>query len=778
MIDLDRFLPPGLRGLGPNIAVPLTMQLTDQSIGLVNNLPQLVQQMLAAKMGPVAGQLAMPFINNAIGMGLDALTGTGDSDLPYSDRVGKSYTQAQRTRAANRARRSFNDAYNISAEATRATEQRASDDTEAVLKQIYGEQYDRRMLDSWGSSLLTGWNRTARREAYNAGVSAIRNARFTNADIYAFTSGATTDPAQAAKNQAEFVNRIADEIQAAMYGKDGKASITKTLSVGEVQSIVEDYTSRGGFSSKDTDKNVESMRDYLSKIAEGVDNIKQVMGDNFSADQAKKLVREVTGTSGAFRNTEAFTTLTNQFKQLAFSRGVDHQDWKEGTVLASKALAGYGSSSFLNSVVGLQAAGASARSTNVRVGKSDAEHQRDIVELGADAVLSGATNNVAAAMTVAQMLGGKRDGALYQDKLFKLLTASRGKNLGDQGAMIRAVAEATGQDIGTVRRMFANSYNLDATEANKAKAQEFAAQWRSIEATESLEKDSQKLFEQYTGMSSEDGKKLLNIEGDWARLSQKDILERLAKLSDDELQPYGGRAKVADNISKFLNAQQQDSRYEKVQAHYAYVDRKRDAEMANGDRYQRGIRGIVQRISNRDEELSVKEIISVALSGESGAFNNEAVIKTISDSLTGETREKALKKLDKEAIERINKVKNSRKDYKTEDDYIKAVREAEDSEILGAELKKIEKQAGEKLKLVGETIGEAFGAITGGNDNGAAAAELKKAADALSDAAKALKDGKITLHAEAASVFATAVAKKLDEMARVYAEELAKRKQG
>ena len=410
---------------------------------LLRSLPQATQQLLASNqdLGPVLGGLAGNAAKKAIDWTYDALSGTRDSDLRLSQRIGSTYVQAMRLRDRNIATRRFKNEYRINRALAAAS---AADSTQAVntaIREIYGA--DAKVEDSFGAGLIRSIYRENAEKAYEAGVVGFRDALATGANV------------NAKFRTADNIQLLGREVMRASLGYVDEqgirhASITKSLSTDEVRSAVAEFTKLGGFSGGSAENNLKEMKDYLRKIAGGVDNIRQVMGDNVSLDQAKAMISGLTGTSAAATNADVFERMSARFRDMSYATGIGDKEWRMGTAAARQALDPFGIPQAISAGVGVNIAGAWAMGRNKHIGVSDRDWQQVAVGIAAKPHIDGSAQRAATALSMLEL-----DGVTVTDEVRNTIytTALRGED-----AVKDEIAKLTKRDRRAVDAWYMNRY--------------------------------------------------------------------------------------------------------------------------------------------------------------------------------------------------------------------------------------------------------------------------------------------------------------------------------
>lgn len=756
--------------------------LLNQLPDMINGIPMLLQQQLMAELGPVAGSLAAPLANKAIGKLYDAFTGTSDSDLSYSERIGQTYVAAMRTRDRNMFSRTLRKTYGAGKNAEAVAAAAARIDTENLLKDIYGTEYKPELTDSWAARALTGIGSIAREQAYKSGIGGLSDALAAGAVVYGFGPGGD---GWTNKQRSAFTQNLGNMIQRATLGYNGEGSITGTLSNDEIRAAVTEFAKLGGFSGKDQDKNLSDMRDYLSKIAAGVDNIKQVMGDGVSAEYAKQLITGMTGTSASVNNASAFSALTQRFKDLSYATGINDKDWANGTAAAMQQLSPFGVPQSVAAGLGLNIAAQYAIAQNKNLGVSDKEFRGIIAARQTEAVKSGAVYNVAAAEALLEQYG-------VSDDAISAISKSISANPENVEAMVEAIAKETGRDVDKVRESF---YLIRKQESTLKRTSDgrIAANISRREAKKDLETWNSQIEKRAVELLGAEGaEKLKKALGgrDYTSLTTAEINEIAKGLDLDQ--------DAVLKLTDYHRDLESSTRYgygDFQAAHAAalgIVDRKSPATV----RYRKGLDGVVQYLNSQEKnaareageraykqkleetgntklaeearaaasgKLVAGEILSVYLTGETGRYQNDEVIDYTANLL----KKKDLKITDKEALSRIDKKRKeaedrARKEGKSAAEIKEAGNRAAAEQENTERLSLVVKKATDKFQL--QPLKEKDAAQELGNKDQAAAAkgsadsgspELTSAINAL---AEALKDGKIQMTPEAAAAFATTLA--------------------
>lgn len=348
--------------------------LTTFGTGMINQLPmlirtapQLMSSMLPEGTPPVVTQIATGMLNNLWGMGLDALTGTSKSDIRASD-----YLNNPTARSLLLAREARRTKRNLGSEfAQEYLESAAKRQTEDLARSIYGDNYSTQM-DSWGYKIIESGIKSSREESAKTTARLIAEATFRGQSLGGVDfsapvnmSKATLDamsPEQRAiteqqmaqnraaqQNQAAWMTRAVDRAFFGGLAEDGVTRVghvSGSLSRAEVAQLVSEFSRNGGFSGSDRDSVERDLRNYVQRIATGVDNVKQVLGSNTTSAQAQAFISGMYGFNVASNNPAAFNAITANIRDIAARTGMTPEELgnaKSGYVgLMTQSLAGLG----------------------------------------------------------------------------------------------------------------------------------------------------------------------------------------------------------------------------------------------------------------------------------------------------------------------------------------------------------------------------------------------------------------------------------------------------
>lgn len=418
---LDEMLD-GLGGFG--------LGLVNMLPGLVTGVPDIIQAQLMAQakegnISPMVVQMTAPMISGIYGNLLDWLTGSSDRPLMASDFLNNPTTrQLQRARLYNTTHSMLLDKSGI--------ETMADADLEAALIAIYGKEKWETEKDSLSAKLLGGvfsQNRkniakTARSITYDmfdrmginieTGEGYEPDWDFVDEDVRKYLARTR------ARQTSEALN---DLISSAMFdarkGEDGKFKFySRSLTQQEVSEIAAEYfrsrpdmidrlavnsvDDRGKF----TDEDQTQFKQYLERIATGVDNMKDALGRNLTMQQAREIARGIYGFDMMSEaHSTVFQAATETIKQVMLTTGMKSEDLfgdpeKNIPGYMGKALQMYGNTGMHREVMGNLALASSIYTHGTKsnaFGISTDEFQAQVMSEMGNIEMSGLTEQAGAA---------------------------------------------------------------------------------------------------------------------------------------------------------------------------------------------------------------------------------------------------------------------------------------------------------------------------------------------------------------------------------------------
>lgn len=618
----------------------LPYNILNQLPTLVANSKAFANTLLAQQLGPGAAAFLGPLATASIDAFLDNISGTADTDRRLSERVGVSLNDAMRKRDRNR----FLELVKKSKIRDKSVQSAAIADHRAILASIYGEDAADVLKDSVGSKLLSSINAAARKDAYNAGIGGVMDGTLAGAMVYAGTDasgnatyrtfnplvetvdGKTVRKGFADAGDARFLDRLGTRVMDWTLGRaTGEGSITGSLSNDEVRKIVADYAKSGGFSGKDEEKNFKGLEDQLRRIADSVNNIKDVMGDSVTAAQAMQMVSTIAG-SAVTNNAQALQQVSERFRNMARNTDITEREWYAGTALAMQQLSPFGVSQAVASGVGLNIAGVSAGHRNRTIGLSDSEDARMLASLMTRATKTGADRNRATLRLALSDMGA----AMTEEEM-----ASLG-NFEDAGAAIRMLASKLGVDEKKAANIFNNVAHSQRVQRELVSGKDSAA-ITAATARKSLSSINEAMAAK--------GAEIFGKE-EWSRIQNKvlngrDITEfDTAALEDLLTGAYKGNLDMMTKVHAFNSAyaRQQIPLGHTVDqlrsaARAGEMDRSRPNERTA--RYRTGADGVMQLINSRKgQRVTAGEIASVFLTGTTTSVGaNDKATKALNDEL-------------------------------------------------------------------------------------------------------------------------------------------------
>lgn len=424
------FLDDILDGLGG-----FGLGLINMLPGLVTGVPDIIQAQLMAQakegnISPMVVQMTAPMISGVYGNLLDWLTGSSDQPLMASDFLNNPTTrQLQRARLYNTTHSMLLDKVGI--------EKMAEKDLRVALEAIYGKERWESEKDSISSKILSGVFSQNRKNIAKTARS-ITYDMFDRMGIDIETGKGLIDPAEwnkytedekealkmlVQRRASETSEALNDLISSAMF--DGKKSAdgrdvkfySRSLTQQEVSEIAAEYfrrrpdlidavtpgaDGRGSFGKEDQTQ----FKQYLERIATGVDNMKDALGRNLTMQQAREIARGIYGFDMMSEaHSTVFQAATETIKQVMLTTGMKSEDLfgdpeKNIPGYMGKALQMYGTTGMHREVMGNLALASSIYTHGTKsnaFGISTDEFQAQVMSEMGNIEMSGLTEQAGAA---------------------------------------------------------------------------------------------------------------------------------------------------------------------------------------------------------------------------------------------------------------------------------------------------------------------------------------------------------------------------------------------